>query len=511
MSANDNNNPTAYLSKIAKGAAINFSGAIGRTIIVYTYTILLARMLPVNELGYYWMLFTIITIASLISTLGLELGVVRYISLFLGEGKPGQARSTLNAALWLGIPVSIIVAGALFFLAPVLSEQLFDGNPVATSGTRIFVLAVPLWVMSLLFCASTQGFHIMKYQVYSKDFGEQLSRLIISAAVLAMGAGLIGVVWANVTGFFVSAVMSGLFALLVFKRAGANKGIITESPARRLYKYSYPLALSNVIRTVHRWIDMLLLGYIATSVDVGYYGSAIRVGTFSIAILMAFNMVFSPVISDLHNRNKTEELHSLLKVITRWVFVINYPIFLVLVIFARPVMGLFGEDFKIASTALIILAIGQFFNSLTGPVGQMVLMSGHSRVVFVNTSVSLLTNIGLCIALIPAYGIIGAAVANLTSLCLVNVMRAAEVWIFLRMNAYDFSFLKPFAAGTFAALVVLFAKYTIADESLVLVALFAVILVILYTVAISLLGLNDDDRKVLRLFRAKFLRAEAGN
>lgn len=509
MSFIDNKGSNSYLPRVAKGVAINFSGAIVRTVIVYGYTVLLARMLPVNELGYYWMLFTIITVASLVSTLGLELGVVRYVSLFAGEGRPGQAKRTLNSALWLGIPASIIVACILFFIAPFVTEQLLDGDPIAISATRIFAFAVPLWVSALLFSAATQGLHQMKYQVYSRDFGEQLSKFVFSAGVLAVGAGLLGVVWANVAALFVSAVLSGLFAFHMFKQIGTTGGT-DQSPARRLYKYSYPLAFSNVLRNVHRWIDLLLLGYIATSVDVGYYGATVRIGTFSVAILMAFNMVFSPIISDLHNQKRMEELHSLLKVITRWVFVINYPLFLVIVIFAKPVIGLFGNDFKVASTALIILAIGQFINALTGPVGQMVLMSGRSQVVLLNTLVALVVNITFCFALIPEYGLVGAAFANFISLSLVNVMRAAEVWFFMRMNAYDVSFLKPLAAGAFAALSVFLAKIIVDDGGILHVLLFAIMMVIVYTGVIISLGLNDDDKKVIKLFRARLARAEVG-
>ena len=493
---------TAYLPHVAKGATINFSGAVVRTVITYGYAVLLARLLPVNELGWYWMLFTIISIASLTSTLGLDLGIVRYVSLYAGEGKLGQAKKTLGAGVILGLPAGIITALILYFLAPWLSEQLLESSSTATTSLRIFALSVPLWVAVLLFNATTQGLHRMRYQVYSRDMGEQSSRFILTAVLGALGAGLIGVVWANVAALAISASMALLFALSLFRKLG-DSTTYDFNPARELYKYAYPLAFSNLIRTVHRWIDLLLLGYIATSVDVGYYGAALRVGAFSVAILMAFNNVFSPIISDLYNRKQPEELHSLLKVVTRWIFILSYPVFLVLILFAKPIMGLFGTNFKVAGGVLVILAMGQFINAFTGPVGQMVLMSGHSKVVFMNTAVALAINVGLCFLLIPEHGFYGAAIANFVSLSTINLIRVIEVWVYLRMNAYDRSFIKPFLAGVIAVIFVLPARFVFQGEGVMSLLLFAVVLVIVYTIAIVTLGLNEDDRRIMQLFKAR--------
>ena len=53
-----------YLPRVAKGAMINLSGTIARTVLAYGYTVFLARMLPVSGLGQYFLIMTIVNILA---------------------------------------------------------------------------------------------------------------------------------------------------------------------------------------------------------------------------------------------------------------------------------------------------------------------------------------------------------------------------------------------------------------------------------------------------------------
>ena len=65
---------------------------------------------------------------------------------------------------------------------------------------------------------------------------------------------------------------------------------------------------------------------------------------------------------------------------------------------------------------------------LRAPAGYMVLMSGRSRLELLNISVALAINVAACFLLIPQYGVVGAALANLAASFAINLMRAAQVW-----------------------------------------------------------------------------------
>jgi O-antigen/teichoic acid export membrane protein len=74
----------------------------------------------------------------------------------------------------------------------------------------------------------------------------------------------------------------------------------------------------------------------------------------------------------------------------------------------------------VAYPALVILTIGQFINALAGPVGYLMTMTRYQNEAALILVVSAGLNIGLNIFLIPAYGLIGAALATAGSMIFWN-------------------------------------------------------------------------------------------
>jgi O-antigen/teichoic acid export membrane protein len=499
--------PAYFVPHLAKGAMINFAGALVRMVLVFGYTLLLARMLHVNELGQFFLMFTIVQILSSAALLGLDLGVVRFVAIFIGEGRADLARRSLFSGFLFGIPAAAVMAAAFFAASPEIAHRFMDESTVAVTALRIFAFTFPFWVTAGLANATTQGMHLMRYQVYSRDIGEQVTKFAFTAAVLLMGMGLVGVVWANLASVAIAAVMSMAFALTKFPKSGQQVRE-REWPTKRMLAYSLPLAFSNILVMVLLWVDLLLLGLLGTSFEAGLYGVALKVVAASSVMLTAFATMFIPVISDLCNRKQMTELMGLFKTINRWIFTCSFPIFLVLVIFAGSIMSLFGSVFKAGGTALILLAISQLINSSLAPAGLLVLMSGRSRVELFNMVVSLLVNVAVCFLLIPAHGIIGAALANVAATACLNILRTAEVWYLMKMHAYDRKYLKPlFAGAAGTALVLILSRFVPAGGRLVSIV-FATGLVAAYALIMLSLGLNDQDAAVLRLIKKRILRTE---
>jgi len=509
---------SSYLPHVARGALINFSGILSRTLFIYVYTYLLARMLPVDQMGEYFLLVTIINLVGLAALLGLDVGIVRYVALYAGEGRYAEARKTLSVGLRVGIVAGLAFATALVWQASWISDRFLDNAPGSVTGMRIFALAVPLLVVARLFNATTQGLHEMRYQVYSRDIGEQAFKLSISAAVLILGAGLIGVIWANVTALALATALSFWYAIMLLRRRARGKTVTPRlqsesgvgadgSPAQNMLRYSYPLAISNILVALWLQSDTLLLGMLGTTEDVGYYGVAIKLALFSAKIITAFVVVFAPVIADLWNRDKVEELKQLYVTVSRWIFVLSLPVFLVLVLLSDSLMRVFGGNYVAGSIALIFLAIGQMFNAATGAAGLMVLMGGRSRLELLNVAMTLFLDVTLCVILIPRVGLMGAAIANMVSLIVVNAMRVLEVWYFMRMQAYNRGYLKPITAGAASAVTVLIAGHFMGVDTLARAVFMAGVLSIVYIAILLVLGLDRSDKEVLQMVKKRLISA----
>jgi O-antigen/teichoic acid export membrane protein len=71
--------------------------------------------------------------------------------------------------------------------------------------------------------------------------------------------------------------------------------------------------------------------------------------------------------------------------------------------------------------------VGHGVNVLTGPVGMVLVMTGHEKIMRNNVLAAGAVNIGLNLILVPKLGALGAAVATAVSLALVNGLSLVQV------------------------------------------------------------------------------------
>lgn len=104
--------------------------------------------------------------------------------------------------------------------------------------------------------------------------------------------------------------------------------------------------------------------------------------------------------------------------------VLALPVLLTFVLVPGFVMGLFGPEFEVGASVLVILALGQFVNVSTGSVGFVLIMTGRERMARNNAAVAAGVNIVLQVLLIPRFGAVGAAIATAVSVALLNLTAA---------------------------------------------------------------------------------------
>ena len=116
-----------------------------------------------------------------------------------------------------------------------------------------------------------------------------------------------------------------------------------------------------------------------------------------------------------------DEVRRIYAAATGWVVRLSLPAFVALLVFPDELLRLFGPDFAAGAAVTVILALGQLVNAATGPCGTLLNMSGRVALNMADNLAALVLNVLLNLWLIPAYGIVGAAVAWAVSLAAVNV------------------------------------------------------------------------------------------
>src|SRR5262249_8331692 len=97
----------------------------------------------------------------------------------------------------------------------------------------------------------------------------------------------------------------------------------------------------------------------------------------------------------------------------------------ILIAFGSSVLRLFGPGFEEGHTVLFILVLGQLVNAFTGPVGNLLNMTGHQAVTARVLGAGALVGIALGLVFTQLWGTVGTASAFSGAMMLWN----AWLWV----------------------------------------------------------------------------------
>src|SRR5918993_1510569 len=96
----------------------------------------LARLLLPEDLGTYFLAFSIVSFGALVGSLGLNQVVVRFVAESMSLNRPERARRTVYLVCVLGLAGALGVGGGYLLLGDALGMSLF-GSPALGAGTGL--------------------------------------------------------------------------------------------------------------------------------------------------------------------------------------------------------------------------------------------------------------------------------------------------------------------------------------------------------------------------------------
>lgn len=400
----------------AAGASLALpAGALALTLLS---TLLLTRSLGPAAFGLFALALGWVKALAVPASLGLERIVVREV-----------ARSKVHAD-WTAL------RGVLGWAARLL---LGAASAVALAAAAAFWLAVPdpaalpvLWLamalLPLLALIRLCQFALMGLQ---RPLLAQLPESLVLPSlflVLLAGFGQFGPLSASrAIGLQLAAgAAAALLAAALLHRAlpdavrRAASGGARPSWARSLL----PMTLLTGAAAVSAQVPILMLGAMRGPEAAGLMAVTKSLSDLAAVPTIALGTILAPLLGRLWAEGDAAGLQRALTLFARKVSLAALPLILALILFRQPLLGLFGASFASGAGALLILCLGQAASALAGSNGLLLTMAGHERTVATVSVACLLANVGTCAALIPWFGLEGAAAASAGALLVWNLWLA---------------------------------------------------------------------------------------
>lgn len=357
-----------------------------------------ARYLGPDQFGLFSYVLAFTAIFAGIAKLGLDGILVRELI-----NHPQGLDTYLGTAFWLKVMGAFVVIGIMAAVIPFTSND-------STINLYIFIIAA-----GLVF----QSFEVVEFYFQSQVQAKVVSickviQLALSSVIkIYLVLTQADLFWfVCVTAFDTVSLAVSYF--IAYKIRG-NVDFLRRfqlGVAKQLLKDSWPLILSSVVVMIYMRIDQIMIKEMLGDYEVGVYSAAVRLSEAFYFISTLITASLFPAILNAKNKSETLYKQRLQRLYTFLVwFAISVAIPITL-LSDWVILLFFGEAYQKAGQVLMVHIWSMPFVFLLVSSGKWFIAEGLSKLALHRNLCAAFTNICLNFFLIPAFGVVGAAMST---------------------------------------------------------------------------------------------------
>jgi O-antigen/teichoic acid export membrane protein len=407
------------LGRLAKHSAIYGVGAVVSRLIGLLLLPVVTRYLPRKDLGAVDTLVALSVVLVIVLRAGISMAFFRFY--FDAEDERGRV-TVVRTSFWFTMATATagLALGTIF--AGPISEALFSTHARASLVRAAFVL---LWAQ-MNYEQLTSLFRVEERSVSYVAATIANVLITVGATILLVAVwhkGALGVLVGNFTG-----TLAVYFVLLGYRRF--QLGLEFDRPLfRQMQRFGLPLVPSGLALWAIDFADRFFLLKLKGAAEVGLYSVGVRVSTAILLLLIALRTAW-PAFA--YSIKADEEAKRTYGFVLTYVLYVSCWVSLTLSLLAPWIVRvLTAPAYYEGSRVVPLLVFGGTafiaFNVMSIGIGR----AKQTQFNWVVTGIAAAVNVGLNFALIPPYGMIGAAVATLVAYTVMFVgmtIRAQQVF-----------------------------------------------------------------------------------
>jgi O-antigen/teichoic acid export membrane protein len=363
-----------------------------------------------------WMLAASMTAYLQLLDLGYGNGLVRQVTQADARGDEEEMNVILSTFLVVYSVIGVTALGAVMVIAAFVLPRFpnLSSADVATAQTVVIVLG---FRAAIAFPMSVFGAVTTARQRFALTGAIAIAVALLQGAatyiVLRAGYGLLTLVTVSTVIGVVSYTAYAAAARATFPAMRLSAALFSRRQVREVTAFSLYLFLISIAIYVGTNIDNLIIGaYLGTSA-IAVYTVAIRLAEYQRQLCGQFSGFLFPLVVRFDASRDVEALQATLLDGSRIAIGLVAGVTLCLVGFGDQIVALWmGPGFGDSIAPLYVMVLAGVVMVGQGPAGTILLATGRHRVVAGASVLDILLNIGLSVALVAHYGLVGVALGT---------------------------------------------------------------------------------------------------
>ncbi|MCB9992356.1 MAG: oligosaccharide flippase family protein [Hyphomicrobiaceae bacterium] len=382
--------------------------------LTYLMFVVLSRTMGPVPYGQFAFGFALATVVAIGASVGQQTAILRFWPEEEVAGRPERAANAVRSGWALVLIASGVLSALLVLVA--LAMGLLGGGLWSVAHLFATVLLI------LPMAAAEYGSSVLRAQ--GSVWTALLPRDVIWRVLVPGAVWLLYLLHVEVSGagaLVLTALLLAVAMALQFLAAGwrhyengvSFSGLRTYWAARG--EASRWFLVGTVVDSAALNVDIVLVGLLVAEASAGIYFNAFRTAGLMTLFMFAITLVVAPMVAKHYHAGEMRQAQAV-TTFNAWAgFLFSLAVFAGFMLFGDLILSLFGDHYAGGQLILIILSVGLLADAATGPTRIVMMMTGHERDYVRIFGSIMLVGMAIQVVVIPAYGLIGAAIVNAAS------------------------------------------------------------------------------------------------
>lgn len=432
-------------ARLARGVKAMF---VARAVDIAANAVLLLLLtrflLDPASYGLLYFALSVLGVAGLFGSPGLARSTARFVTEY-GQTDPGQVPHIIRRTLLYMAGLTLVVAAALVVGSGTIADLL--GEPALAPFLVLGTVYVAGRAFTGYFKNVFQGFNRVTYSAALSAING-VSRVVLATALVVAGFGAVGAL----VGYAAAFVVTALVGLVLLYRRFVSDIVPADrrEPGllRRVLRYCVPTAATHASVVLDSKVDTIVVGAMMNATSVGFYTLAAQIADICVVPAQSLGYTISPALGEQKADDRTGRAARIYESSLEYVLLLYLPAAIGLVLVAEPVVTtIFGSAYAGAIPALQVFGFYVVARGVHNVTADGLDYLGLARIRAIAKGATATANLGLNVALIPFYGVVGAAAATVVTF---SAYTAVNVYYIHRELSLDVGRLVRSAARTTA-------------------------------------------------------------
>lgn len=394
-------------------AGVSFLIRVAGAVLAYGSQILFALWMGPFQFGIYVWVWTWVMLIGGIVDLGLCAAAQRFIPEYLHRQDNDRLRGFQSGARWLVLALSSVAAVVGALAVALLQGWLNDYERIPL---YLGCLALPVIGVLSVQTGIARAHHWVQLAQIPTYVARQLLMILFMAMLYVASFPTDAVSAVVISVAAVWAVTIGQMLVLNRKLAPRTGPGLKVYEVRRWLSTSLPMVTVEGFYLLLTYSSVLLLQLFQSPSDIAIYYAAEKTMALVAFVHFAVAQTSAHKFSQHHFAGDRENLSATLSHAIKLTFWPSLAATVAVLIAGVPLLWLFGREFVAGYPLMFIFAVGMLARAAVGPLAAFLNMVGQQRACATVFAGAFVTNVVLCLVLIPFLGTTGGAIAMSTAM-----------------------------------------------------------------------------------------------